>query len=1156
MTNHEAYAAALTRLREVGRLTEPDLLALCEGDADRADLVAARLLERGEAAEEGFDLRFVGALPEPVRDEPEVDLFVSYAHVDDDGFGTVRALVDRFQTLQLDFEPRAPVVFYDRRDIHARHDWRHRIYEKMAEAKAMLVVLSPDYFKSDFCRAEWEMFVERERQLAHSEGAILNLYAVEVPGFKLGSGQVEGTWMEDLARRQWMTDVSGLWRLGPAMFEGDDAPPFIEKIRQELTALVEHGTRVLTSRTTVPLPSKYFVGRSLDLKALRDRLLDTRVGSLVAAQGLGGMGKSALAFTYAHAYAADYPGGRYLVPAEGRVDLVATVLSLAPDLGVEFAPEESRQSDVALRKVHAALTEKGQALLVLDNVSDPEILVPSQLARAIPAAGVHVLATSRRTPDELRLDDGACQEVGPLPDEDALALFDRYRPFVAEADPASARAAAGDLVRWVGGYTLALEVVAVHLWQHRTRGVTYPGFRDKLRREGFAELERAGEGVALTWHEDTLLSSLLAPTLDDLSGAERAVLQFAAVLPPDAVVWPWLREVVARTRPDLVPEHVEGETADPWRTVQDKLHGLRLLTPSDRDGAAPSQPRVSRMHRLVREVVRQRMGRELSAADAAAYDVVLSRASSFCRGGWIDPAHRWEITPLLETVTWLGALDDVRTADLANWLSDPCQQLGLLRQARRLMEDAVRIDLERLGPDHPNLAACYSNLANVVWAQGDLAEARELSEKAVQLQRDHLGPDHPAVAALLSTRALMVKDQGDLAEARRLLEEAIRIDRLHCDEDHPDLARSYSNLGVLALDQGVFEEARRLLGEALRIRRIHHGPDHPDLASSYTNLGVVCRVQGDLAEARRMSAEALRIQRQCFGPDHPAVATCSMNLAVIARDQGDFAEARRLLEYAIRVRRTHFGADHPGLAAALANLGLVVWDEGELVEARRLLEEAIRIHRTHFGADHPGLAQMLTNFAMVLQGEGDLAGAKRYLQDAIEIDRKHHGSDHPPLAVTYSNLATVEKSLGRLTEARRLLQDAIRIQRWHHGPDHPNLAQFYSNLATVAQDQGDSVEALHLLEEAVQVYKKNYGPDHHKLGYCYMNMGSALWDMGDVGKAAENTKVAHAIWLQSLGPGHPNTHKAWESVRACDPEWVRDVEAGRADPLEFLPRSV
>ena len=51
---------------------------------------------------------------------------------------------------------------------------------------------------------------------------------------------------------------------------------------------------------------------------------------------------------------------------------------------------------------------------------------------------------------------------------------------------------------------------------------------------------------------EKLLGRLLEPTLQGLSSSELLVLEYAAVLPPDRVALPWLRELAVRTIPELV----------------------------------------------------------------------------------------------------------------------------------------------------------------------------------------------------------------------------------------------------------------------------------------------------------------------------------------------------------------------------------------------------------------------------------------------------------------------------------------------------------------------------------------------------------------------------------------------------------------------------
>lgn len=57
--------------------------------------------------------------------------------------------------------------------------------------------------------------------------------------------------------------------------------------------------------------NRRFVGRREELAELHRLLNISRTGTIVAIHGLGGTGKTEVAFSYAHAFAARYPGWRY-----------------------------------------------------------------------------------------------------------------------------------------------------------------------------------------------------------------------------------------------------------------------------------------------------------------------------------------------------------------------------------------------------------------------------------------------------------------------------------------------------------------------------------------------------------------------------------------------------------------------------------------------------------------------------------------------------------------------------------------------------------------------------------------------------------------------------------------------------------------------------
>ena len=118
------------------------------------------------------------------------------------------------------------------------------------------------------------------------------------------------------------------------------------------------------------------------------------------------------------------------------------------------------------------------SLLVLDNIDDPKLLAPARCAETLPASdNVHILATTRL--EAARLIGVDCLALDALPEADGIRLLEKHRPFESDAD----RQAASRIVVRLGGFPLAIEVVAVFLWQNPD--VSYDGYSARLCAKGF-----------------------------------------------------------------------------------------------------------------------------------------------------------------------------------------------------------------------------------------------------------------------------------------------------------------------------------------------------------------------------------------------------------------------------------------------------------------------------------------------------------------------------------------------------------------------------------------------------------------------------------------------------------------------------------------------
>ena len=94
-----------------------------------------------------------------------------------------------------------------------------------------------------------------------------------------------------------------------------------------------------------------------------------------------------------------------------------------------------------------------------------------------------------------------------------------------------------------------------------------------------------------------------------------------------------------------------------------------------------------------------------------------------------------------------------------------------------------------LGPEHPHVAACLHNLAELYKAQGRYAEAKPLCQRALAIYEKALGAEHPSVAISLNYLADLYYAQGRYDEAEPLYRRALAIKEKGLGPEQP--GRSY-----------------------------------------------------------------------------------------------------------------------------------------------------------------------------------------------------------------------------------------------------------------------------------------------------------------------------------------------------------------------------
>ncbi|MDQ3981013.1 MAG: FxSxx-COOH system tetratricopeptide repeat protein, partial [Actinomycetota bacterium] len=729
------------------------------------------------------------------------------------------------------------------------------MHDALRRSDRVLALLSEAYLASAFAASEWAAAFATDP--TGRQGRLLPVRVGECQP----DGLLHGVVYVDLVGGD---PEEAKRRLLAAVRQGRSKPPTLPAFPGARTPgpAAQSFPGALPGIWNVPARNPNFAGRDPQLDQLRDVLKATRSGvATVAVSGLGGVGKTQLALEHAWRRASDYDLV-WWVPAEVLAAVPGYLTPLAEGLGL---PTDDPAAVVAL--LHGELQRRDRWLLVFDNAENPEALNPY-----LPSAGRgHVVITSRNPAWRSRAE---VLDVDVLSPEESVTFLLRR---TSSADRETASAVAEELAH----LPLALEQAAAYVEE---TGMSLGEYRRLLAAR---RRDLLGRGTPAFYRQT--VASTFGLAYDRVSSETPAVadvLGTCAFLGPD----------------DIPVDLVAG---DDRLAVEDALAALRRLALVRRQGDAIA------VHRLVSAVVRDRLTPE--ERTRRAQDAAAALAAAFPNPA--DDHRSWPRSArLLPHVVVLARHAEAAGKDLADVLNQAGIYLSSraqIRQARDVLDQALRMKESAYGPDDPEVGITLSNLGIVLRALGDLDAARSCQERALRLFEAAYGSDDPEVAVTLSNLGIVLRALGDLEGARAHHERALGIFEVAYGSDHPEVAHTLANLGIVLQDLGDLQSAQAHHERALRIFEATRGVDDPEVAVTISNLAIVLRELGDLETARAHHQRALAIFEAAYGVDHPEVGITLTNLAIVLRTLGDAGAARAQLERALRIFEMAYGPDHP-----------------------------------------------------------------------------------------------------------------------------------------------------------------------------------------------------------------------------------------------------
>ena len=447
---------------------------------------------------------------------------------------------------------------------------------------------------------------------------------------------------------------------------------------------------------------------------------------------------------------------------------------------------------------------------------------------------------------------------------------------------------------------------------------------------------------------------------------------------------------------------------------------------------------------------------------------------------------------------------------------DPSQTGHAAPTTVEFLERGARLVTERFGDSPEIQAELLEAIGKIYTGFGYLREAEAVLQRALELRREHLGPRHPDTVENLLHLGEVFREAARLPEAVAVYEQALEI-YLGQGASALRVSRVYRGLAEVALVQGELLRAEVLQRRLLSMLRESLGSRDLETSKAMNLLGNTLRIRNRLIEAEELHRRALEIETTLLAEGHLSLAGTRELLALALIAAGRYSEAEVHLRSCLESRRAVLEPGHPELARTAGNLATSLRHEGFEEEAGSLYREALSDLRERLGPEHPEVGITLHNLGMLRLRTRDLRAAEENFRAALDILRSAYGEDHFQTAETLGGLAVVLQLDRRTTEAEALYRTALTILERRE--ERGNLA--YSTLrlqfGRLLMQTGRLDEALPEIRLALKLRQETADETHWLVAEAQGTLGVCLARLGRTEQARAQLRRARPRILRHFG---------------------------------------
>jgi tetratricopeptide (TPR) repeat protein len=684
---------------------------------------------------------------------------------------------------------------------------------------------------------------------------------------------------------------------------------------------------------------EFFVGRAeyIDL-LIRDRLI--KPGSKVSLVGVGGSGKSQLAFKAIRKYVQD---GLFdlAIPIYfdvGIIQFEKFLSDFAEKTGLKVDEFEKITSIEDLKgTIRNLLSKRKHPLIYLDNfetisqVVNGQVQVKeSELAAAenttdflnnvIPSSNTSVLLTSTNRINNITNEDPLDLEGLSL--EDSIKLFNAFVRTSFKNPSQDVKEQIKELLEKTGGHPLSIEIIAKNIKAiDQLKDLSrILGPSTKNRGE---QIERFKSLQASLGYINNRLDANLQKLLPKLTYFNSPFPLSAAGTIFDSkesdIVDLFDRSLLIQIKSDEIYGKIDDQ--EYWLysfqpAVRNYLETQKNNTSNNNDSnfATDYGERFSSYYYNLLESTYYSIGKDNHVPSLARFNIINQGED-----------NDFERAIQLTTNKQQGAY-------ILSYLGLISQEIGMYAKAANYYKRSIAVHQEL--NDRVGMAVDYSNIGIALNKMGNYQQALDYHNKALEIDREL--EDTIVMAADYANIGLVFDNMGRLEEALDSHIKALEIsEQLNFKEGK---SKQYNNIGLVLYQMGNYQQALDYHNKALETDKELN--DRVGIARDYSNIGEVRSGMGNYQQALDYHNKALEIDKELNY--RVGIARDYNNIGSMLSGMGNYQQALDYHNKALEIQ-TELD-DRVGMAVDYSNIGLVLYQMGNYQQALDYHNKALKIH--------------------------------------------------------------------------------------------------------------------------------------------------------------------------------------------------------------------